>query len=60
MYDVIIIGSGPAAMTAAIYCQRFLLKTVMIAGTLWGGQLQNTTDVENFPGMGTILGPELL
>lgn len=59
-YDVIIIGSGPAGMTAAIYCQRFLLKTVMVAGRLWGGQLQNTTEVENFPGMGVVLGPELL
>jgi thioredoxin reductase (NADPH) len=60
MYDVIIIGSGPAGMTAAIYCQRFLLKTLLVAGRLWGGQLQNTTDVENFPGMGQITGPQLL
>ncbi len=60
MYDVIIIGSGPSGLTAAIYCQRFLLKTVVIAGRAWGGQLQNTTDVENFPGMGQIMGPELM
>jgi len=60
IYDVIIIGSGPAGLTASIYCQRFALKTVVVAGRAWGGQLMNTTDVENFPGMGQIMGPELM
>ncbi len=60
MYDVIILGSGPAGLTAGIYAQRFGLKTVIVAGRKWGGQLQLTTDVENFPGFSSILGPELM
>ena len=60
MYDVIIIGSGPAGLTAGIYCQRLGLNAVIIAGRKWGGQLQLTTDVENFPGFGQIMGPELM
>jgi thioredoxin reductase (NADPH) len=59
-YDVIIIGSGPAGLTAGIYAQRFGLSTVILAGTKWGGQLMLTTDVENFPGFGKILGPDLM
>lgn len=50
MYDTIIIGSGPAGLTAAIYTTRANLKTLVIAGTKWGGQLMLTTVVENFPG----------
>jgi len=60
LYDVIIIGSGPAGLTAGIYCQRLGLTSIIVAGRLWGGQLQLTTDVENFPGMGQIMGPELM
>jgi len=60
MYDVIILGSGPAGLTAAIYAQRFGLKTVVAAGTAWGGQLMLTTDVENWPGTRHIQGPQLM
>jgi len=61
MYDVIIIGSGPAGLTAAIYASRAKLKCLVIAGAVWGGQLMLAEKVENFPGFnGGIFGPDLM
>lgn len=59
IYDVVIIGSGPGGMTAALYTSRANLKTLILEKGVPGGELLNTSDVENYPGFASISGPDL-
>lgn len=60
IYDVVIIGGGPAGLSAAVYTSRASLKPLVLAGSPPGGQLTLTSEVENFPGYEKILGTELI
>ena len=59
MYDCIIIGAGPAGMTAALYAARSNLKVALLERGIYGGQMNNTAEIENYPGYARISGPEL-
>lgn len=59
MLDVIVIGAGPAGMTAALYASRSNLSVLLIERGAPGGQMNNTAEIENYPGFDRIMGPEL-
>ena len=59
MYDTMIIGAGPAGMTAALYAARSNLKAALLERGIYGGQMNNTAEIENYPGYAHISGPEL-
>ncbi|WP_460017731.1 thioredoxin-disulfide reductase [Lactovum odontotermitis] len=59
MYDLVIIGAGPGGMTSALYAARSNLKVLLLEQGAPGGQMNNTAEIENYPGYGQIMGPEL-
>ncbi len=58
-YDIIILGGGPAGLSAGLYASRGNVRTVIIEKLIPGGQLNNTLDVENYPGMDHVTGPQI-
>lgn len=58
-YDVVVIGAGPGGMTAALYAARANLKVAMLDRGVYGGNMNNTAEIENYPGFESIMGPEL-
>lgn len=58
-YDVIVIGAGPGGMTSALYASRANLSVLMLDRGIYGGQMNNTAEIENYPGYSSILGPDL-
>ena len=59
-YDVIIIGAGPAGLSAGLYASRATLNTLIIEKAVIGGQITTTTEIENYPGASEVTGPELV
>ncbi|MDR0298036.1 MAG: thioredoxin-disulfide reductase [Streptococcaceae bacterium] len=59
MYDLIILGAGPGGMTAALYAARANLKVMLLEQGAPGGQMNNTAEIENYPGYESVMGPEL-
>ncbi|MGC4423234.1 NAD(P)/FAD-dependent oxidoreductase, partial [Streptococcus suis] len=59
MYDTVVIGAGPAGMTAALYAGRSNLKVALLERGIYGGQMNNTAEIENYPGYDHISGPAL-
>ncbi|EHM00619.1 thioredoxin-disulfide reductase [Lentilactobacillus parafarraginis F0439] len=58
-YDVVVIGAGPGGMTAALYASRANLSVAMVDRGIYGGQMNNTAAIENYPGFKSIMGPDL-
>lgn len=59
MYDLAVVGGGPGGLTAGMYAGRARLKTIVIDKGLYGGQMQNTLEIENYPGHRMVTGPQL-
>lgn len=59
MYDTVVIGAGPAGMTAALYAGRSNLKVALLERGIYGGQMNNTAEIENYPGYEHVSGPDL-
>ena len=57
--DVVIIGGGPAGLAAAVYCRRAGLKTVVLEKGNWGGAINRTEEIENYPAIAHTSGPEI-